>query len=1171
VDQSFLGVDAIFYAALEKESPAELSAYLVHACQGDALLRDRVERLLDAHANAASSFLESLPSGLAATEARRMPTLEVHTTGQLGTQLGTQIGPYKLLQKLGEGGMGTVYMAEQKKPVSRRVALKIIKPGMDSGQVIARFEAERQALAMMDHPCIAKVFEAGATSQGRPYFAMELVKGVPITQYCDEQHLSTKQRLELFVQVCKAVQHAHQKGIIHRDLKPQNILVADYDQKPVPKVIDFGIAKATTQALTEKTIFTEFGQIVGTLEYMSPEQAKLNQLDIDTRTDVYSLGVLLYQLLTGVTPFESKRLRSVAFDEMLRIIREEEPPKPSTRISSWGATAKTLSDSRRTTMQKLKSIVQGDLDWIVMKAIEKDRGRRYDTADAFADDVQRYLSNEIVSARSPSAMYRTSKFVRRNKGTLVASAAVLLLVGLSVFGIQTMAERTSNSIRMKVEQENRDKNALSLVNQVLEANQDGIRQSLDRLNSSLYGAKARLEEMAAKQPKDQKDKVPLNARLALVTYGNSTYVQPLLKSLLTESAGYVEVIRGVLEPHKDVIAEQLWVELNSHATDEDSLKRRFRAGIALANYSPHSRQWGEQQLAFIADQILRESPVEQAIYLRQVRPIAKQCIPMWKRLFTGDDAFVQGSAAYALEYSAQDGLLPQEEIVELLTQANPKQFQILFPLLENIADENLIAHLRHVAATPPLEETKTEDRIKVGQARAGAGITLLRLGEIQPALDMFLMESDLNSSDGAVDPEALSQFVHLCRARGIQAADIADCLETLESPDALAPSAKDAARYALLLALAEFPAEEVEPKLLEKLVTQAGNWYRDHPLSSVHGATRYLLYAWNRRDLIEKVDHTPVAYTPGREWFTREIPSPNGGKSSYMTFIVFRPGRFTIGSPDDEPYRQKHETQHPILITRPYAIADCEITREEILVFCELHGIDLKLFPGTDGHAGPGLNWYESVRFCRWLTERSGMTEENQAYPAPDSLELQGVDSVPGLTPTVPRDWPLHLERPGYRLATEHEWEVAARSGVRTQYSYGADRELLINYAWFGVNSGIETSEPRTRKPNMRGLFDMHGNLFEWCHNWTGPYEISKVSSDWTGPAVGERRVLRGGCFGVTQQFCRNSQRSSMVPTTPFAFIGFRVAMTLPNDEEFARGIRLSADVDQMPRVLDDR
>jgi tetratricopeptide (TPR) repeat protein len=337
------------------------------------------------------------------------------------------IGPYKLLQAIGEGGMGTVFMAEQAQPVQRKVALKIIKPGMDTRQVIARFEAERQALALMDHPNIAKVLDAGTTEGGRPYFVMELVKGVPMTRYCDEHRLTPKQRLELFVPVCQAVQHAHQKGVIHRDLKPSNVLVAEYDDQPVAKVIDFGVAKATGPKLTERTLFTEFGQVVGTLEYMSPEQAKLNALDIDTRSDIYALGVLLYELLTGTTPFDKKRLHQAAFDEMLRIIREEEPPKPSTRLSTT-AELPSIAANRGLEPKKLSRLVRGELDWIVMKALDKDRNRRYETANGLARDLERYLEDEPVQACPPSAAYRLRKFLRRNKRALATATLMSVMV-----------------------------------------------------------------------------------------------------------------------------------------------------------------------------------------------------------------------------------------------------------------------------------------------------------------------------------------------------------------------------------------------------------------------------------------------------------------------------------------------------------------------------------------------------------------------------------------------------------------------------------------------------------------------------------------------------------------------------------------------------------------------
>jgi serine/threonine protein kinase/Flp pilus assembly protein TadD len=406
---------SIFLAAIEISSAAERAAFLDQACVGNQSLRGEVEALLHAHEQPQPLVDTPLP-GLIATVDE--PISESHAT---------VIGPYKLLQEIGEGGMGTVYMAEQTQPVQRKVALKIIKPGMDSRQVIARFEAERQALALMDHPNIAKVLDAGTTESRRPYFVMELVKGVPITRYCDEHRLPPRQRLELFLPVCHAVQHAHQKGIIHRDLKPSNVLVAEYDDKPVAKVIDFGVAKATGPKLTERTMYTEFGQVIGTLEYMSPEQAKLNALDIDTRSDIYALGVLLYELLTGTTPFEKKRLHQAAFDEMLRIIREEEPPKPSTRLSTTEALP-SIAANRGLEPKKLSGLVRGELDWIVMKALEKDRNRRYETANGFAADVGRYLNDEAVQAGPPSTLYRFRKLARRYRTALATASSIVLVL-----------------------------------------------------------------------------------------------------------------------------------------------------------------------------------------------------------------------------------------------------------------------------------------------------------------------------------------------------------------------------------------------------------------------------------------------------------------------------------------------------------------------------------------------------------------------------------------------------------------------------------------------------------------------------------------------------------------------------------------------------------------------
>jgi len=345
------------------------------------------------------------------------------------------IGSYRLLQRLGTGGMGEVYEAEQTEPIKRRVALKIIKWGMDTKQVVARFESERQALALMNHPNIAKVFEAGATEQGRPYFAMEYVKGIPVNEYCDKYKLSTPERLELLIQVCEGIQHAHQKGIIHRDIKASNVLVTVQDDKPLPKIIDFGVAKATAQRLTERTVFTEMGQLIGTPEYMSPEQAEMTGLDIDTRTDVYSLGVLLYELLVGVLPFESDDLRSGGFDEVRRKIREVEPPKPSTRLTTPGFDTKHATRSRRTDLLSLTRQLKGELDWITMKAMAKDRTRRYASASELAADIGRYLKHEPVMAGPPSAVYRLRKYVRRHRTAAAAAALVVVALVIGITGM----------------------------------------------------------------------------------------------------------------------------------------------------------------------------------------------------------------------------------------------------------------------------------------------------------------------------------------------------------------------------------------------------------------------------------------------------------------------------------------------------------------------------------------------------------------------------------------------------------------------------------------------------------------------------------------------------------------------------------------------------------------
>ena len=487
---------AVFMAALEIESPDLRNQYLDLACADDPELRREVLELL-ASLRQSGSFLENKPG--AAFEQTAM-----QTTASM--RVGETIGPYTLLEEIGEGGMGSVWVAQQAEPIKRKVAIKLIKAGMDSKAVLARFQAERQALAMMDHPNIARVLDGGMTDHGRPYFAMEFVKGVPLTEYCDRAKLSVKERLELFLPICNAVQHAHQKGIIHRDLKPSNILVCLYDGKPVPKVIDFGLAKAMHQSLTEQSLYTAQGMMLGTPLYMSPEQAEHNNLDIDTRTDVYSLGVILYELLTGGTPLEKAQMKQAAINEIMRLIKEVEPPKPSTRLTG-SASLPSVAAQRSIDPKQLARSIAGDLDWVVMKALEKVPSRRYETANGLAADIQRHLSGEAVVAAPPSTAYRFKKFIRRNRVMVTAggAVAVALLIGMVAFAWQAQVAR--------------DQRDIAVLAQKSEATQRKL-ADVARIEAQTQQAKAQEQEAGARKQAEIAEEVKKFLETDLIAQAN---------------------------------------------------------------------------------------------------------------------------------------------------------------------------------------------------------------------------------------------------------------------------------------------------------------------------------------------------------------------------------------------------------------------------------------------------------------------------------------------------------------------------------------------------------------------------------------------------------------------------------------------------------------------------
>jgi hypothetical protein len=530
-------VDEIFGHALTKADAAERRAYLDEACAGDASVRDHVEALLAAHVTAAPRADDTVATLVLVTE-----------------RPGAKIGRYKLLEQIGEGGMGAVFLAEQKEPVRRRVALKVIKAGMDTRRVVARFEAERQALAMMDHPNIARVFDGGATDAGQPYFVMELVKGTPITEYCDKDRLAVRQRLELFCQVADAVQHAHQKGLIHRDIKPTNVLVTAQDDRPAAKVIDFGVAKAVGARLTEKTLFTELHQLIGTPAYMSPEQAE-GGMDIDTRSDVYSLGVLLYELVAGAPPFDPTELGSKSFAEMLRIIREVEPVTPSARLSELEGRLPTVAAERSTDPRRLSESVRGELDWIVMRCLEKDRKRRYQTASDLADDVRRYLADQPVEARPATRTYRLRKFVRRNKAAVVAGSAVVaaLAAGLALAAAGFIQARRQAAIAQAEAQQS------ALMTQRATAVQDFLRGMLVSANPEAQaGGAATVEEMLDRAGQKLDDSLEPEVRAVLhETIGETFYGLQLYEDARRHHQAAVDLRRCYLNDLKLPLANVL--------------------------------------------------------------------------------------------------------------------------------------------------------------------------------------------------------------------------------------------------------------------------------------------------------------------------------------------------------------------------------------------------------------------------------------------------------------------------------------------------------------------------------------------------------------------------------------------------------------------------------------
>ena len=1081
-------VERIFLEALRIEDFGKQTQFLDRECGSNVDLRKQIEELLVANQEM-SRFLDQTQSQDSSI-ALPLPT-------------GSSIGSYKLVEQIGQGGMGVVFVAQQEEPVKREVALKIIRPGMDTSEVLARFEQERQALAMMDHPNIAKVLDAGATSEGRPYFVMELVRGTPITQYCDTQKLSNPRRLELFIDVCKAIQHAHQKGVIHRDIKPGNVLVTSFDGKPVVKVIDFGVAKAVSQSLTDKTVYTQLNQLIGTPIYMSPEQAELNSVDIDTRSDIYALGVLLYELITGTTPIEKKQLQQAALDEMLRLIREEIPPRPSRKISRMGDAAITVSGNRSTSSRKLIQSLHDDIDWIVMKSLEKDRGRRYETADAFAMDIERFLNCQPVLAGPPSFAYRTRKFIERNRNRLLT---VLILLGLLGIGLWLTA-RNMNATHAKGLVES------TLTSQISEAPR--LIQALEEYQHWVEPSlRARLNDPDLDESKE------LRIRLALLP--NDPKQVPFLAEKLTDStASEFTVIRDALEPYKSNLLESLW----NLASDKTDPVQQFAAACALASYAPENSRWSNAEFCDeIVKQLLLVLPSELAPWRDALRPVQPRIIsPLMKRYV--DKEIPQAQRLYATTTLSAYASNNPDLLFELLVESDDTQFELMFQGLNSFRDQAI------QLGTAELSSNSTEKN--VDSRKANAGVMLIRMGAESLVWPMLAHSKN---------PTNRSYMIHRMAALGCNPQKLLAQFRSEEDVSI---------RRAILLAIGEFDIDRIENQAA--FSNELLDIYRDNNDAGLHGAAEWLLRKWQFQDQLVEADlqmklaEDQIAQIEtDRTWFVNQ---------KGQTFAILDADQFEMGSHEHEPHRRVEEILHQRKIDRRFAIATKEITvaqwREFYNDVNDLAILDpdhpqLRTYIPSEQCPMTGQTWYEAAQFCNWLSEQLRIPKEQWCYE-PNEKGIFG----PGMK-AKDKFWELT----GYRLPTESEWEYACNANATTGRYFGDPDDLLDHYAWYMKSANSIAQDIGLKKPNDFGLFDILGNAFERCYDEFEDYPVDddlKVLEDKppSTPITESRNyVLRGGSFYYFGAYARSAYRVSYSPSNRISNYGLRIVRTMPNTKK---------------------